>query len=50
MPIAEAVATSENEVNQTSADEFSFAPTLALALAALFGILLAVAIKKRKQL
>jgi hypothetical protein len=50
MPIAQAVATSENEVNQTSADEFSFAPTLAVALAALFGILLAVAIKKRKQL
>jgi hypothetical protein len=50
MPIAEAVAISENEVNLASADEFSFAPTLAVALAALFGILLAVAIKKRKQL
>jgi hypothetical protein len=50
MPIEPAVAISENEINQTSADEFSFAPTLAVALAAFFGILLAVSIKKRKQL
>jgi hypothetical protein len=50
MPIAQAVATGENPSDLSSTDEFSFAPTLAVALAALFGILLTVAIKKRKQL
>lgn len=50
MPIAQAVATGENQGDLASANEFSFAPTLAVALAALFGILLTVAIKKRKQL
>ena len=50
MPIVQAVAIGENPSDLASTDEFSFAPTLAVALAALFGILLTVAIKKRKQL
>lgn len=50
MPVAQAVAIGENESDLTSANEFSFAPTLAVALAALFAILVAVTIKKRKQL
>jgi hypothetical protein len=50
MPIVQAVAIGENPSDLSSTDEFSFAPTLAVALAALFGILLTVAIKKRKQL